>query len=533
MPEILPLKMPFAYWRQKAQQAQKGGNLPEAARLYRAALRQHGSNALRRELAWVYADMRCLAASDRLYQENLARDAGDTDSLFGLARNRSLAGDTRSMASLLDLYLRLAPCGEQADQARDILWQQPREKRVGPRLCRAQALFNQAADVQDAPEECLRRAKKSWKRGKLPETAKLLCQQYLQRGDARRAFSYANAACRLAPRDMTARQLLATALHEMGMTHGCRAALRQAADLCDTFELLPAFCGCAICLDCADLAAEQAEAWLRRYPDSADLMLLLALTLREDKTAETRVIALARAAEALDGDNPMPRVVREHPRDGRLDGESQIREALAQFQRFREAITTGDPDTLEERLHDGLVQLMRQPLPGMLETAIQLFIKNADALGLRMALTEFDLPPALSGMILSYLETQREPLPCFVRAQGTLVLAPQKPRPPYDADLHDLIRRILFALPETVPLDAVVREVPPLWRRLPVSAQRHCAQSRDGVWRVAFTAYLTLCAGRAAEAREHIAKSKHPRRAGRAFMQLIRRSKRPYEVHRF
>ena len=152
MPDIIPLEMNFAYWRQKAQQAQRTGNLREAARLYRAALRQHDSNALRRELAQVYADMRCMAASDRLYHENLAHDAGDADSLFGLARNCSLKGDGRGMSALLDQYLRMAPCGEQADQARDILWQQPRDPKPAPRTCRAETLFNQAADVQDDKE---------------------------------------------------------------------------------------------------------------------------------------------------------------------------------------------------------------------------------------------------------------------------------------------------------------------------------------------------------------------------------------------
>lgn len=532
MPDVIPLEMPVGYWRQKAQQAQKGGHLAEAARLYRAALRQHGSSAVRRDLARVYADMRCMTASDRLYRENLARDAGDADSLFGLARNRSLMGDERGMAALLDLYLRLAPCGEQADQARDILWQQPREKKPAPRTCRAETLFNQAADVQDDAEECLRRARKSWRRGKLPETAKLLCQQYLQRNQPRRAFTYASAACRLAPQDQVARQLLAASLHGMGMEHACRSALLQAEKLCGSMDLLPVFCGCAIGVGHADIAAQAVEKWLARYPQSADLMLLLALTLREGGAEETRILALAEAAEALDGENPAARLLRDHPGGGKPDVETQLRETLRQFQLFNDAITSGDPDTLEERIHEGLVRLMRYPLPGMLETAVRLCMKNGDTLALRMALAEYELPPMLSGLILNELRARGEPLPCFVQADGRLVLAPQPPRPPYDPDLHDLIRRILRSLPEEIPLDAVVRETPPLWRSLPVSAQRHCVQARDGIWPVAFTACLLAQNGQAAKAQETLQRSRHPRRARRAYMQLIRRSKRPYEVHR-
>ena len=532
MPDIIPLEMNFAYWRQKAQQAQRTGNLREAARLYRAALRQHDSNALRRELAQVYADMRCMAASDRLYHENLAHDAGDADSLYGLARNCSLKGDSRGMSALLDQYLRMAPCGEQADQARDILWRQPRDPKPAPRTCRAETLFNQAADVQDDRVECLRRAKKSWRRGHLPQTAKLLSQQYVLRGKPQRAFTYADIACRMAPRDMAARQFLATALHDLGMPHACRAALREAAALCEDLESLPMFCGCAISLGQADLAVEQVEKWLAKYPDSADLMLLLSTALRKMGGEEDRAQALVRTAEAVAGDIPNPWFLPEH-----FDGEVPspqlyMKATLEQLQLFNESITTGDPDTLSQRLHDGLVKLMRLHLPGTLETAIQLMMKNEDTLGLRMALTEYDLPPMLAGAILGFLDTHGVQLPVFMQAEGHMILAPQRPRPPYDPDLHDLIRRLLRNLPESIPLSAVVREVPPLWRRLPVSAQRHCVQSRDGVWPAAFTACL-LAQQNSAAAQEYIQKSKHPRRIRRAYMQLIRRSKRPYEVHRF
>ena len=291
------------------------------------------------------------------------------------------------------------------------------------------------------------------------------------------------------------------------------------------------FCGCAISLEQADLAAEQVEKWLAKYPDSADLMILLALTLREKGGEEDRVRALAEAAEALDSENPTPRMLRDHPEKADYSPQQQFKEILNRLHLFNESITTGDPDTLAERLHNGMVQLMRAPLPGMLETVIPLMMKNEDTLGLRMALTEFELPPMLGGSILGYLDTHGVELPVFMQAEGRMILAPQAPRPPYDPDLHDLIRRLLRELPESIPLSDVVREVPPLWRRLPVSAQRHCAQSRDGIWPAAFTACL-LARQSGAAAQEYIQKSRHPRRVRRAYMQLIRRSKRPYEVHR-
>ena len=41
MPNIVPLDMPAAYWRDKAKHASRAGDYPEAVRLFRAALRKH------------------------------------------------------------------------------------------------------------------------------------------------------------------------------------------------------------------------------------------------------------------------------------------------------------------------------------------------------------------------------------------------------------------------------------------------------------------------------------------------------------
>lgn len=527
MPDIIPLDLPASYWRGKAQQAQKNGSYPEAVRLYRAALRKHDDNAIRRDLARTYADMRCLTASDRLYLENLARDAGDSDSLYGLARNRSLAGDEQSMADLLDLYLRLAPCGEQADQARDILWQLPRERRGRRRLRRAETRYHQAMDVQGDPAESLRRARQSWSRGKTAATARLLSQLYMQLDQKPQTLKYALIACQMAPNDLTARQLLATALHENGMAHGCRAALRQAAALCTGMEQLPIFCSCALYLKQPDIAAELVENKLRQYPHSTDLMLLEAMLLREMPDGANRAEELIAAVRALDEENPMTDLMEADWQDERGIQE-RLNSVLRQVLRLQ-AFQNGQDD----KAHEEIVHLMRMPFPGMVETAANLFLNTEDVLGMRMALTEAELPPMLCGLMLSSLERHGQALPVFARVEGRLALVPQRPRPPYDADLHDLIRALLRHLPDPITLDQVTRQVPPLWRSLPLSARRHCAQSGDTVWPTAFTACLLLQNGGADAARALINKSPCPRRVRRACMQLIRRSKKPYEVHRF
>jgi len=530
MPDIIPLDMPASYWRGKAQQAQRNGSRQEAVRLFRAALRKREDNGIRRDLAQAYADLRCMGASDRLYLENLARDAQDADSVYGLARNRSLVSDERSMADLLDLYLRMAPCGEQADHARDILWQMPRPPKGPRRMRRAEVLFDQASDHFEQTAVCAKLARKSWARGKTSDTAQLLCRLALQENQPRRALRYGMEACRLAPQDMNARLLLASALYQSGMPHACRSALQQAMPLCKGMEQAPLFCQCALGLQQADLAAELAERQLESAPGSADLMLLLALTLRAQDGQEKRAEELLRAAAALDEENPVPRMLLEMPAGSETDAAAQMLQSIRQIQRVGNA---AEEDGAENgRMHAELVRLMRLPMPGMVEMAVRLLIKTGDALGLRMVLTENELPPVMCAVILNALEQLREPLPCFARVEGRLCLIPAPPRPPYDADLHDLIRRLLRAMPEGVSLEEVVRRVPPAWRQLPESARRHCAQSRDAVWPNAFSAYLQAANGDDSAAESFINHCPQARRTARAYMQLIRRRNTRNEMHR-
>lgn len=527
MPNIVPLDMPAFYWREKAQRAHRSGQYSEAVRLYRAALRKHDDNAIRRELAGVYADMRCISVSDRLYLENLARDAGDTDSLYGLARNRSLSGDENSMADMLDLYLRLAPCGDKADRARDILWQMPRPEKPKKRMRRAEVLCAQAHDRAGDAKEALKMAEKSWKRGKTAACAHLLGDAHMRLNHPERAVEFASLACEMEPANFNSRLLLAAALKQKGLHHACHAALREAMKLCTATELAPMFCRAALSLGENALAAELLEREIEKHPDSIDLMLLLAISLRADGRDLDHADQLLRRAAALDEEDPVSRALLDIPAD---DDDSAMSAPMQQAMQFLHRVSNHGLDG-EEDPHAQLLHLMRLPIPGMADLAIQMMIKTGDALGLRMALLENDLPPMVYAVMLSALKDMGSPLPCFARVEGRLCLLPQKPRPPYDEDLHVLFRRLLRDVGERVPLDLMVSLVPEMWKMLPESARRHVSQSRDDVWLSAFSAYLIFRSGDTEGAKERLVRSKTPLRAGRAFMQLMRRSKRPYEVH--
>lgn len=529
MPNIVSLDMPASYWKEKAQRARRAGDLDEAVRLYRAALRKHDHAATRRELAEVYADMHSYAVSCRMYLRNLALDAEDTDSLYALARNYSLMGDENGMADLLDLYLRRAPCGEKADSARDILWRMPRPKAEKKRLRRAHALYFQALDRMQTPDEAMKVAKLSWKRGHLPETAQLMSELFLRKGETDKALECASWASQQMDEEMPVRLLLASALHVKGLQHACRAAMKEAANRCKTHAQTALFCQQAMLLGCADMAVDVMEARVKEMPGSAESLMLLALSLRALGDQEERVQMLLQATAAIDEEDQLVRAMIEVPFE---EGDSDQTHSLRLLKFMSDKLQIDEAAERDPYLmHTELLRLLRVPLPGVKEFAIRLMLRLEDEEALRIALVEDDIPSSVAWNIVSKLQKMGSPMPCFAKIDGKVCLLPPRERPPYDADLHDLVRDLLRELKGQVDLDVITRRVPEAWKKLPESARKHYAEEKDDVWLSAFAAYVYLCAGSFDKAEERIAKSARPLRAGRAYMQLIRRSKDTYEVH--
>ena len=516
MPDVIPMQMTAAFWRGKAQRAQRSGDLTEAIRLYRAALRVQESSGVRRELAQVYADAHCFSASERLYLDNLAADAGDTDSLYGLARTRSMAGDRQEMADLLDLYLRVSPCGEQADRARDILWDMPRSSHPKKRMRRAETLLYQAERRRNDPEACRKLLRRSWKRGRTPMAAQMLCRFSLESGKAEAALRYAQEAVAMMPDDLETRLLLAASLRQMKMPHACVSALRQAAELCTEPVQMPVFCQYALAMDGAETAVEMLEKTLQKAPASADCMLLLAMTLRVSGMDEERAEELLKCASAIDPDDPMLQMMLNMPTGDQIDPAERFKQSLELLQRL--GAEGSDP----RRLRDEVFFMMQMPLPGMTSLAAALFLQMGDVHGLRSVLLRGNLPPQQTGMILGALASLGSPLPCLARVDGHMMLLPQQQRPPYDADLHDLLRHLLRELKDSVPLDLAVRETPAAWYALPESVRRHCAQGR-GAWDTVMSAYLLYRAGEADEAEKVRKESSCPRCVRRGLRRLNNR----------
>lgn len=529
MPTIVPIDLPAAYWREKAQRAHRAGQHAEAVRLYRAALRKHDDNAIRCELAQVFSDMHSFAVSNLLYLENLALDAHDADSLYGLARNYSLMGDENAMADLLDLYLRMAPCGAQADTARDILWRMPRPKPEKNRQKRAHTLYYQAIDRVGDMESAMVLAKKSWQRAHLPETAQLLSELHLRRGKAERARELALYACQNRPEDINARLLLAACMLASGMKEGCRAALKQAVQLCKTHDQAALFCQQALLMNNAGLAVQLMEKRAEQFPGSTETLLRLALMLRQKGDEEERVQRLLQSVVSLDEEDVLAKTLLEapaHPDDSPAAYSARVFERMCEHLKMDERADE-DPEVFYREIR----RVLRISHPGLRQAIISTLIHTRNERALRLALVQEDMPSPVCAIILQALEEMGAELPCFARVEGRVCLLPPRERPPYDADLHDLIRRLLRDVKDEAPLSVFVYNVPALWRSLPESARRHYAKEKDDVWLSAFAAYVHLCAGKADAAEARIAKSRRPLRTGRAYMQLIRRTKNANEVH--
>ena len=530
MPNIVPLDMPAAYWLDKARHAGRIGDYSEAVRLFKAALRKHDDNATRRELAALYADMHSFLTSERIYTENLARDPSDAESVYGLARSRSLAGDERTMAELLDTYLRAAPCGTQADHARDILWHIPREDKTPPRMHRAQVLCSQSAENRDNPKIAMSRAKRSWRHGKTPECARLLCSLYLQCRMPRKALQYAYFACRMQPQELSSRLMLAQALRAADMPQASRSALVQAEPLCTSYVGFIDYFQMAVMLDFPDLAEQAVQKRLQEHPYSIDYLMMLAMTLYAQGKDRSREENALQQAQFLDNDSHLAADLLKLPWH---EGAMPFHRVMQQYTILegKQAEAQSNGASTPEQLHRQLVDLMHLPIPGVYEAAVQIMMQVRDAQGLRLALLENGITPLLCGQILDALEKMGEPLPCYARPEGRLCLVPPRRRPPCDADLYDLVHDLLRISRGRVPLDEIVSRVPRLWQQLPEGARRHYAKCQDLVWPTAFLAYLTLQGGHPEGAEQILNHSPRSKRVRRAYRQLSKRSSMIHEVY--
>jgi len=520
---IISMNMPSSYWLDKARKSRRGTDTVETVRLYRESLRLHDSAPVRRELAEIYIEAGCFTVADRILFRNICEDATDGESLFALSKCRSALGDKESMAELLDLYIRRHPCGQKADQARDILWHMPRTQGT-PRGChRALTCYDQSIGKKTG--EALKLLQKSYSLKKTGLCAGALCDINLHKAMPKKALRYALDACRLEPELLEHRLRLAACFHAAGMQNSVRKTLECAMALCTTPNDVMSLCRLACAINCPDPAIELGEKWVDKYPYSADLLLTLAAALRYKNTDTDKALSLLRLAHRMDDQHVFVSAMLglDWSEKASADPTDGLREQLNRLL----AEKTSDTSLSPQQMMLGLLDL---PIPETAIPAAGLFLQTRFEEGLRTLLVRDDLPEALGQIILITLEDMGVEPPFFGRIDGHFCFLPVKPRPPYDADLHDLVRRLIKLFKSDAPIGEICAKVPAAWRRLPESARVHYARRTDDVWLYAFAAFVCCCSGRPQEADGFLDKCLHPRRCRRAYMMLLRRNHILYEM---
>ena len=148
------------------------------------------------------------------------------------------------------------------------------------------------------------------------------------------------------------------------------------------------------------------EQRLREWPCSVEYLLLLALALYAQGKDQEREKSALRRAEMLDEDDHMARALLEMPWH---DGPQDPRQMMKQSVRFMEnmAEMAGGEEDDPQHLHKQLVALMRLPMPGMPEMAVDIRHLLDGSLGAMVGDTLGQLP-AINERLAVAVKAERE-----------------------------------------------------------------------------------------------------------------------------
>jgi tetratricopeptide (TPR) repeat protein len=527
---VIPFDRPAAYWRRKAERSKSMAHYSAAAQYFTHALTKSGDPDILRGLAETYAAMGSYVASNRLYLRVLAQDPFDGKSCWGLAANSHAQGCAQMMADALSAYLYVAPYGEYADAAGDILDDTPLgPDAVGKRGMRAYTLLSQSRRHEGDGAIAWRLAARAYALDKSAEACLALAAAAVARGAARLALTLAGKAFRKAPQSLAARLAYAQAMHAAGNTAGCRAMLCLTAPLADNNADAAKYCVIACRTGNAGIAARFSGKRAKRMPQSADCLRLLAAALRHGGRTE-EAEKQARAANRLDGLDEPP-----YAFYGRGETTAEPGAGGPEMERVRGLVKTlaglarRDKESKEAR--EASLKLLEIPAQ-WLQCLILSGLKAVhDIPSLRQALV---LPALLAqprAMAIKALLELGAPLPYLSYNGNGLSMIRAGRVKVRDEDRTALMRTLVKWLNGVVTMERVWTAVPPLWDRLPEAARRHCARSADDVWPLAFALYLQ--GGTGGDDRTGRVVNSHPnkKRILRAYRQLLQRMEAGNEVH--
>ncbi len=254
--DIVPFNRPTAYWHRRAMDNRRSKRFAEAVELLRRAAGQEPDNIeIKMDLAETLSEMECFEQSSRLLYQLLSRDPNLAECYYGLACNDYGLQKNEEALDALFHYLRLAPEGPYADDARDMLEalsvdDYPSGSSRGELLIRR----GLKAFQEDRPHKATEHLKRALRISRdLTRVRTMLSLSLLSEGKPKEAFRHAMVACAKDPQSVQARCSLCCALWMMGKPRAAAGLLQEAARWCDSpyEELL--FCHTASQLDQREL----------------------------------------------------------------------------------------------------------------------------------------------------------------------------------------------------------------------------------------------------------------------------------------
>ncbi len=244
------------YWHARAMDNRRSLRFPEAVELLRSAIRQDPDNVeMQMDLAETLSEMACFEQSSRLLYKLLSRDPNHAECYYGLACNDYGLQKNEEALDALFHYLRLAPEGPYAEEARDMLemltgWDQ------GPGGNRGELLIRRGmkAFADDKPHKATEHLERALKVTKdFSRVRTMLSLSLLSEGKPEEALRHAMLACAKEKQSVQARCSLCCALWMAGRPRAAAGLLKEAAKWCDSpyEELL--FCHTASQLDQREL----------------------------------------------------------------------------------------------------------------------------------------------------------------------------------------------------------------------------------------------------------------------------------------
>ena len=235
--DVVPFARSTDYWHRRAMDNRRSLRFPEAVELLRSAARQEPDNVeIQMDLAETLSEMECFEQSSRLLYRLLSRDPNLAECYYGLACNDYGMQKNEEALDALIHYLRLAPEGPYAEEARDML-EMLSGVDDGTGNSRGELLIKRGmkAFADDKPHKATEHLKRALRVSRdMTRVRTMLSLSLLSEGKPKEALRHALAACARDKHSVQARCSLCCALWMLKKPRAAAGLLQEAAKWCDS-----------------------------------------------------------------------------------------------------------------------------------------------------------------------------------------------------------------------------------------------------------------------------------------------------------